>query len=237
MKIAVYSMTRERVAYSRVCLASLRDNAGAGFRHFILDNGSTDGTLGWLLEFRYDSAYSISFSPTNMGISVASNLLVKNIFSTPPEPDLIIKFDNDCLVLTANILRAFAEIYETCEEAKRWVLSPRVEGIVNQPRRVREHRLADRKIGVTALVGGLFQVVPAPIMREFMADGGYDETLPPAHGQDDFFAEWLRVHGYANGYVEDLVVEHYRGTEQQAVDYPEYFTRKWREEKEGPVAS
>ncbi len=47
--------------------------------------------------------------------------------------------------------------------------------------------------------------------------------------QDDVFCKWVRRHGGEVGYVEGLVVEHYRGTDQQAKDFPEYFSRKWSE--------
>lgn len=227
--IAAYTLTRERLQYSKDCAASLREKSGHEFHHYVVDNGSKDGTPGWLVnEYR---PHWLCLLDENKGISVASNLALRAILSAPVQPDVILKCDNDAMVITPGILAEFARIYSECKEAERWVLSPRVEGINKQPRRVRQHTLAGHEIGVTAIVGGLFHVVPAPIYREFMAAGGYDETLPKAWGQDDFFCDWLARNGYAKGYVEDLVVEHYHGTTKQCEEMPWYFERKWKEEK------
>jgi hypothetical protein len=114
--------------------------------------------------------------------------------------------------------------------AAKYALSPRVEGINRQPTRVTHAYLAGHQIGLTAIIGGLFHVLPAAMYREFYLQGGYDETLPLAKGQDDQLCEWLRMNGYRKGYIEDVVVEHYEGTDAQARRFPEYFERKFREE-------
>lgn len=231
MNIAVYSLTRERKAYVEISFASLKEKAGYPYKHWVFENGSQDGTHEWVI---LNCEPSRTFmAATNQGISIASNICVKAILAMD-NPDLVIKMDSDCQVITPNILASFARIYED-PEAQRWVLAPRVQGIVNQPRRVRTHQLAGHEIGVTAIVGGIFHVVPTKIYREFMQDGGYDEGLPLAALQDDQFCEWLRAHGYQKGYVEDLECAHIDGTAGQAAKYPEYFQRKWREEKERPV--
>lgn len=233
MKIAIYSITRDRLDYTKECFASLRANAGQPFDHFVIDNGSQDGTLRWLRNEYKPTAFW--YFGENRGISLASNFALRAIlntfYGTGRNYDLICKIDNDCLITTPAIFNTFKAIYAT-DEAQRWVLSPRVEGINRQPKRVRQHQIAGYQIGVTAIVGGLFHVVPAAIYREFMADGGYDESLPLAHGQDDQFMDWLARKSYAKGYVEEISVQHYRGTDQQAKDYPEYFERKWAEERQ-----
>lgn len=230
MKFAIFSLTRDRLAYTKTCFASLREKAGLQFDHYVIDNGSEDGTYDWLLD-EYKPYRVVGFN-ANMGISIASNSAVNRILVDTPASEiastLIIKTDNDCKVITPNILAAFASIYSETE-AERWVLSPRVEGINNQPKRVREHSIAGWRIGVTAIVGGLFQVVPASIYREFMADGGFDEKLPRGWGQDDWLCDWLARNSYAKGYVEDLGVEHYLGTTGQHLDMPSYTERKWSE--------
>lgn len=234
MNIAVYTLTRDRLAYTQQSFASLREKAGQPYRHFVYDNGSQDGTRDWLM-YCLSYYYSVRCEPDNAGISVASNECLKTIFNCCSKVDLIIKMDNDCRVVSPNILTEFARIYDEDPEAQKWVLAPRVEGIVHQPRRARTHQLAGHEIGVTAIVGGIFHVVPAPIYREFMEAGGYPEDGFLAAGQDDFLCEWLRQNRISKGYVEDLVVEHIDGTNGQAAKYPEYFERKWREEKERPV--
>ncbi len=231
VNIAIYTLTRDRLQYTKDCFAALREKAGHPYLHHVFDNGSEDGTQEWLRE-NSSQFCALMIHESNYGISVASNGCVRFLLSdSVPKCDLIIKMDNDCMVQTPNILAEFARIYTESEEAQRWVLSPRVEGINKQPRRVRQHTLAGHEIGVTPIVGGLFHVVPAPIYRKFMAAGGYDETLPKAWGQDDQFCDWLARNGYAKGYVDDLVVEHYETTTGQAKRWPAYFERKWKEEK------
>jgi GT2 family glycosyltransferase len=239
LNIAIYTLTRERLQYTKDCFAALREKAGHPYDHYVLDNGSEDGTQQWLHEYqelrRLEGHFTqVVCKPENLGISAASNKCLEAIFerhdqSIREHGRLILKVDNDCYPITMNILAEFARIYSECKEAERWVLSPRVEGINKQPRRVRRHTLAGHEIGVTPIVGGLFHVVPAPVYRHFMADGGYDESLPKGWGQDDQFCDWLARNGYAKGYVEDLVVEHYEGTDNQAKRWPDYFTRKFKE--------
>jgi GT2 family glycosyltransferase len=225
MRIAVYTLTRERLDYTKACFASLQEKASAPFDHFVIDNGSKDGTADWLAN-EYKPHFLRCYD-RNYGISYASNAAVDYLMSGGY--DLIIKFDNDCFVRSPNILAQIAELYESIGGFERtYVLSPHVEGIHRQPARGRYDIVGGRNIGFTAIVGGLFHVVPARIYREYR----YPETLPLAWGQDDHFCHWVKERGGHVGYIEGLEVEHYRGTTQQAVDYPDYFERKWREEKE-----
>lgn len=223
MRIAVYSLTRERLEYTRSCFTALRDLAGHPFDHYIVDNGSLDGTHGWI-ENEYRPYW---FWPLDMnyGISRGSNIALRAIMVH--DYDLVLKVDNDCMPRTEGILAEIARIYRDYPAAAKYALSPRVEGINRQPTRVTHAYLAGHQIGLTAIIGGLFHVLPAAMYREFYLQGGYDETLPLAKGQDDQLCEWLRMNGYRKGYIEDLCVEHHEGTDAQARRFPEYFRRKW----------
>lgn len=237
MRIAIYTLTRDRLEYTREFLRLLNLNAGCEYDHLILDNGSTDGTREWLMdEYLPHCGLSIQLivQPENIGISKASNICVREILSLD-QYDLVIKMDNDCAAKQPGTLAAAANIYETDPVAAKWVLSPSVVGINRQPRRVNYTVIGGRPVGVVPIIGGLFHAVPVAIYRAFMADGGYDETLPKAWGQDDQFCEWLRVNGYKKGYIEDLQVDHMETTDGQAKRYPDYFRRKWIEEKERPA--
>jgi len=231
MRVAIYTLTRDRAEYTQRSFAALRERAGCEYDHFIWDNGSIDNTWKWLLTyFHGNSGVRLWQSADNLGISRASNCLLREILNHG-NYDLIVKMDNDCILQTPNLLAYIARIYETDPAAQRWALSPRVIGINRQPKRVGHVVLAGHPIGPTGVIGGLFHVLPAAMYREFLEDGGYDEKLPLAYGQDQQLCEWLRAHGYNKGYIEDLVVEHCEGTDVQAKRYPDYFARKWREEK------
>jgi len=226
VRLVVYTFTRDRLDYTKRCFASLQEKAGTSFDHVVVDNGSVDGTVSWV-ESKYKPTALIQL-PHNYGIHRATNLVHDFIASKPY--DLAVKFDNDCLVLSENILGQLSEIFQAVGDARfgpRYVLSPRVEGINRQPRRLSATQLAGRRIGLTGILGGLFRVAPIDILTAFRAD----ETLPKARGVDAAFADWALKQGCLLGYVEGLKVEHIETTDGQAKRYPEYFERKHREEK------
>jgi glycosyltransferase involved in cell wall biosynthesis len=222
MKIAIYTLTRDRLEYTKYCFATLREKAGYPFDHFIVDNGSQDGTVEWLKENEKDFA-KVIYNPENRGISVGSNQALKEIQGY----DLIIKMDNDCLVQTDGILDKIVKIYQSRGIfSPQYVLSPYVNGINNQPTRGLLSGLGGYTIGQTSIIGGLFHIVPNEVYSKYT----YDETLPLAKYQDDFFCKWVKENGGVVGYIEELKVEHYEGTDNQAKRFPEYFQRKWKEE-------
>ena len=227
MRVAIYSLTRDRLAFTHHCFETLRQRAGYPFDHFVLDNGSEDGTQEWLkAEHALGRFKEILLLDENVGISHGSNLMLDAIQRHAPY-GLICKVDNDAEIVTADILAHLIKCFEDQRRfASRLALSPRVEGIRNQPQRLRVEGRGGYRIGVTGIIGGLFHAAPWEVYREYR----YPETLPLAKGQDDAFCGWLTEHGVLIGYVEDLVVNHYLGTDEQAKIFPGYFTRKWKEE-------
>lgn len=223
MKIAIYTLTRDRLEYTKHCFASLSRNAGYPYDHFILDNGSTDGTQIWLQNQKF---HHVTLLPSNIGISAGSNLMLNEIFKG--NYDLIIKMDNDCEIVTTNILVPVVKIFKTL---RKWnesmILSPHVIGINKQPSRAYFTKRSGWRIGITGIVGGLFHIVQSNIYRKY----SYPDALPKAWGQDDHFCEWARVNNIMKGYIEDIIVNHYETTNGQCARFPEYFERKWKEEK------
>lgn len=194
------------------------------FDHYIIDNGSTDGTAEWLKQ-NESQFFKVIYNSENVGISKASNQALSEIFKN--SYDLIVKMDNDCLVESDNILKEIVKIYESLGRfSGKYVLSPYVNGIINQPTRGGKDGIGGYTIGLTGIVGGLFHIVPFEIYREFR----YDEKLPLAKYQDDTFCKWFKENGGKIGYIEELKVMHKDGTEEQAKKYPEYFKRKFDEE-------
>lgn len=227
MKVAIYTLTRDRLDYTKHCFKVLKEKAWYPYDHFIIDNGSTDGTSDWLVENKKDFA-NITLLKENIGISKASNMALKQIL--PGGYDLIIKMDNDCEIVSDNIVGQVVEIFSDAKKKKfnnKFVLSPRVEGINNQPKRQGGTQLAGRTIGYTSIVGGLFHIVQSEVYSKY----SYPVDLPLGWGQDDDFCAWFKQNGGFVGYIEGLVVNHYETTSGQAAKYPEYFERKWKEEK------
>lgn len=226
--IHCFSFTRDRLELTKVCFKSLQDNAGTPFLHWILDNGSEDGTREWL-ETVYKRVYTniqpIVYPPTNVGIPKAMNMMKQIVTGTPG--DLVIKVDNDCFVTTPNLLHAISCIYGHLVDPQNWVLSPRVEGINHQPGRSQKVSVQQHPIGMTCIVGGLFRAMTYENFMSYEAD----ETLPKAFGTDGHLAQWwLSYPLHVMGYIEDLVVQHYPSTNEQSSMYPSYFARKRIEE-------
>lgn len=225
--VAVYTLTRDRLDYTRRSFDSLKAKAGYPYDHYIVDNGSVDGTADWLKEHESEFA-GIIYNSENQGISIASNQALNMILFEPNKYQLIIKMDNDCEVESEGIIHQIVEMYQSLGEfSPKYILSPYVNGINNQPTRGRFDQIAGRRIGMTGIVGGLFHIVPASVYAVYK----FPDTLPKAKGQDDHFCHWFKTNGGELGYIEGLFVCHMDGTDKQAQVYPEYFKRKWEEEK------
>lgn len=223
-RIAIYSLTRDRLEYTKECFKVLREKAGMDLNHYVIDNGSQDGTVEWLKE-NESQFKKVIYNQENVGISKASNQALNEIFKE--EYDLIIKFDNDCLVESDNILKIVSDIYDSLGKyATRYILSPYVNGINNQPTRGGKDGINGYTIGLTAIIGGIFHIVPADVYKDYR----YDESLPLAKYQDDFFCKWFKENGGRVGYIEELKIWHKDTTTGQCEKYPEYFSKKWQEE-------
>jgi GT2 family glycosyltransferase len=224
MKVAIYTLTRERLDYTKHCFRVLEQKAGYPFHHYVIDNGSLDGTPEWLKAHRAPN-FRLFCNARNLGISKASNQALELIGGSY---DLIAKFDNDCEVVTDKLLARIVNLYYRAgATATQYVLSPRVVGIDVQPHRVGMMTLSEMRIGLTSVVGGLFHVVPYQLYARYR----YPDAMAKAQGQDQHFCAWVRRMGGKTGYVEDLVVNHYETTKGQALRYPEYFRRKRQEEQ------
>lgn len=213
--------TRDRLDYTKHCFASLKKNAGAPYDHFIFDNGSSDGTPQWLREnFHYRQ---LAFSTENQGLWNALNTLIQ--LAGPENYDLIITFDNDCEVVTPDILKKISQIYRSLE-AQSFLLCPHVGGLNNQPFREDETELRGHKIGLTRIIGNIFMIAPAAIYQAYKYPS---DRLPLGVGGEADICNWWMEEGGKVGYIEDLKVNHYETTNGQEKRYPDYFKRKHEE--------
>ena len=221
-RIAVFSLTYNRLAYTKKSFASLHKTAGYPFIHFVVDNGSTDGTVEWLKK----NCEHVIFNKENYGISKASNQAVDAI--KKEGFDIIVKFDNDCICLTEGWLAKMVEIWKSNH---KMALSCYVQGLVDNPGgapRVGYGTIKGELIGVTQHLGGICHFVDIHAYDEWKWD---DNSF--LHGiQDMEFSQWLRFHEYSQGYLENFIVSHgVGGTEQQKKDYPLYFEARVKEKQ------
>lgn len=220
MRVAVLSLTRDRIDYTRHCFETLRQNAGCEFDHFVLDQGSTDGTTEWLdEEFGAERLRSVQFEPTNIGVNRGMNALLDTV-RLCGDYDVITKIDNDCEVLTPSTLR------DVCALAVRWdaILSPRILGLRSPPPTIGRLEDETAAVDLTQLIGGIFMAVPAHV---FTVEKYRHDESGPVWGHDDTrLCSWFRSTGGVTGYVVGYEANHYETTDGQHARYPEYFERR-----------
>jgi len=220
MKIAVLTLTRDRVDYTRHCVASLRKNAGCVFDHFVLDQGSTDGTTEWLDdEFCQDRLRAVQFEPENIGIARGMNALLDRLNACGVY-DVIVKVDNDCEVVTPGTLHDVALLAWQRDA----VLSPWIRGLRNPPSVSLHVSDETATVAQTNVIGGIFLAAPASFY-----DGWRCPTSVPVYDGDDDLMARARSRGMVIGYVEGYEANHYETTDGQHARYPDYFERKYAE--------
>jgi GT2 family glycosyltransferase len=212
--VAVLSLTRDRIEYTKECFASLHEFAGCDFDHFVLDQGSDDGSQSWLDgEFSSDRIHTLILEPENIGRCRAMQRLVD---LCAEDYDVIVTFDNDCQLTQENTIRDLARLVEEggC------ILSPRVLGLNNPPQPMRELVIGDETILDIPQIGGICMAIPAWVFDEFR----YDQSQ--LMYDDVHICGWFRQQGGTCGYVKRLECWHYETTDGQHERYPEYFERR-----------
>jgi len=220
VRVAVLTLTRDRLEYTQHCFAALREHAGCDYDHFVLDQGSTDDTQRWLMNGVYQG---LSLQRENLGISRGMNVLLDLIRVNQEPYDVVVKFDNDCELTMPNTLRDVAALAVEGD----CLLSPRILGLNNPPRMTRVFLIAEERIIDIPQIGGIFLAAPAWLYEVYRyPDQG------PAWGLDDAdICRWMRGRGGLCGYVERLSANHYETTSGQHERYPEYFERTLAEGK------
>lgn len=222
-RIAVFTVTKDRMAYTRRTFEGLHAGAGTAFDHFVVDNGSTDGTAAYLRS--HPRLAAVRFNEQNCGISVAWNQALEMIGNGY---DYVVKVDNDCESVTEGWLGTVIRLCEIMQ--RRAVLSPFVDGL-------RENRggaprygsltVDGHEIGLTEHLGGISLAAPAEAYEGFRLP----EYLTLRGGQDHVFSTDVRRRGFTLGYVEDVSVCHMDTTEGQHARYPDYFRLADRERR------
>lgn len=218
VRVAVITMTRDRVDYTRYCFASLSAHAGCEYDHFVLDQGSTDGTLEYLSEWvRNGQGRSVIFSKTNLGICKAANALV--LQAAPSRYDVIVRYDNDCELTQPDTLKTCADL------AHRYgaIVAPSINGLNHPPQTIRTVSLGGHLLDEKPILGGIFMCIPAFAFDE--CGYRFDERSPLATG-DEAIVPWWRGRGGVAGWLQDVSVNHYETSEGQKSTYPEYEERK-----------
>lgn len=217
MRVAVLSATRDRLAYTKHCFQTLRENAGCAYDHYVYDNASADGTAAWI-EDEYLPHYAY-LGVDNVGVSRAMNTLLD--VACQHRYDVYVKFDNDCELLVPGTL---SYACETVTARPDWILSPRILGLNAPPQVNWVTDVAGARVGEVGQIGGIFMAVPGVVFNE---RGYRHDPGNPTWGMDDVaLSGWFRADGGHLGYLLDYEANHYETTDGQIARYPDYWERK-----------
>lgn len=222
-KVAIFTLTYNRLTYTKASFESLYKTAGYEFDHYVIDNGSTDGTVEFLKEYEKRPNVTVIYNEDNKGIPIASNIVLKAIRDSGTKYDIIGKFDNDAYCQTHGWLQAMVGIYRSNQ---RIAMSCYISGLRDSAGGVPRYtygKLKDELVGMTKHLGGICCFSDADVRLSFHLDEA--ETL---HTSDDvMFSRYLGTLGYQMCYLENYYINHGpAGTQAQERDYPEYFERR-----------
>lgn len=217
-RVAIFTLSYDRKDYTTRMWESLNRSTKYPFDWFVLDQGSTDGSVEYL-ESLQDSRVHLIKEKTNLGITRASNKLLEEIL--PKNYDIIIKIDNDCEFLTKDWLESLIDLWKRNHVL---YISPYVEGLVDNPggaQRVGVAYIGPYMVEVTLHIGGIFAFISAKAYANFRWT---DQFL---HGDQDTEASIaFRELGYMPCYLPLHRVSHMDTTSGQKQKYPEYFERR-----------
>lgn len=222
-KVAVFTLTMNRLEYTKMMFATIRETTNVPFDHFVVDNGSTDGTVEFLKELKEQGFIKDYIAnEENHGIPVASNEALDMI--KPEEYDYIIKVDNDAKFKTKGWLEDALKVYD---RTQMMCLSPYIEGLVGSPGGTRREiygMIDDQYLGMVCHLGGIFTMAPSRIYWDWRWPvSGFMQG-----GNDVIFSNFVQDLGYQMAYMENHRVEHFEGTLGQEKKFPEYFQDKNR---------
>jgi GT2 family glycosyltransferase len=216
MRVAVLSLTRDRLPYTQHCFATLQKHAGCAYDHYVLDQASEDGTVDWLNE---QDDLDVVFASENIGINQGLNHLLD--YSVDLDAyDVVVKFDNDCELLTPDTLTDVCDVALDAD----MIVSPRIHGLRNPVPTIG----AKWGVELTPIIGGIFMAVPAYVYQQ----GYRHNPRVGLWGSDDSdLCGWWRQQGKDCGYVYGYEANHYLTTDGQHADIPHYFERTIAEGK------
>lgn len=227
LKVAIFTLTYDRLDYTKKTFETMAALAGYDYDHYVVDNGSTDGTVEWLKE---QDIHAVIFNEKNVGISKASNQALEAIGK---DYDIIIKVDNDCAFLTENWLKRIVDIFRCTGKG---VMSPYVGGLMENPGGVPRKRIdnpeqtpfghiGDEFIGFVPHLGGICIAAPAAAYEGFRwKDNDFYHGI-----QDLEFSQNCLRKGLLLFYLENVKVEHQDSTSGQEERFPDYFERRKKE--------
>tara|TARA_R110000868_G_C10972640_1_gene770682 strand:- start:17851 stop:19287 length:1437 start_codon:yes stop_codon:yes gene_type:complete len=226
-KVAIFTITYDRLEYTKKMWESMNDSTKYDFRWFVWDNSKEEDTRKWFQEDFVGKASNLEWMGThkeNKGLTYASNACIDEI--KKGKYDIIGKVDNDCLFLTKGWLEAFVDMWK---RNRMLYMAPYPEGLIDHPGgswRQGYATLGGEYIEIVDHLSGLCAFIDAKAYDNFRWT---DKFL---HGQQDGEASQAFTNmGYMPLIMPRHRVQHMNTTEGQKKDYPEYFERRKHEKQ------
>lgn len=215
---SVIVLTWNGLPATKACLASLRQNCGEEVEVIVVDQASTDGTVGWLSASSLEwPALRVEFLPRNLGFAGGCNRGARLARGNR------IWFVNNDIVVGNGWLEAMRAALDSDPEIV--AVGPMTdytgelqwdwEGYVDRvyPKKFQEHvdrRLADwrGKLWRFPRVAGLLLGIRREIFEEI---GGFSEAYPVGMFEDDDLCLRLRRRGLRLAVVPSVFVHHIGG--------------------------
>jgi len=210
LSVAIYTLTWNRLGYTRKMFDGLK-KAGYPFDHFVVDNGSKDGSLGWL---RKRKLRGLILNRENRGIIGAT----RQIRDTVCEYDMVVNVDNDCEMLTGDWLARMVKVYEELEG--KCLLNPYIHGVIRNVETSGDpFVVATEAVEPVVYLGGILLVMPPAVMMGFDMD-------PQKHTMHSLDDSHMSAVGKSLGMkllrLPGVEVNHMDGSHGQYETYPEY---------------
>lgn len=208
MKIAVITITCNRLELTKKYLSELKDKNNTKFEHIIIDNGSTDGTIEYLQK---QNNYHILKLNQNIGVAKAFMLGIKYA-KEHLKPDYIIKFDNDCELTKFGILDEIIQWFG--DGCKSFVVAPLDLDIIEKyrPRKISTFNERGLNCELVSHVGGIFVCACADAFYKML------EVPISLVAEDMLRGRFWWSNGYNVIYLTDLHIRH-KGLFKSVVNY------------------
>lgn len=211
MKIAILTLCKDRVEYTKLFMGSLEKNTHIPFDHYILNQGSTDKTLDYLSHLRNKTVFSLEH---NIGINRGYNFLLDKLTCNY---DVITLLDNDALIMTNSWLEKCVSVLRP-----KLLLSPYIEGLVDNRGGINRIGFDSKSnIGITPAIGGICMIGMGKTWQEDIRELEFPTTYHSNMDMSVCFRLYLK--GYKFGYKEDVFIQHMDTTSGQKIKYKDYF--------------
>lgn len=207
-RVAVFSLCWNRLHYTKHCFNSLWEKAGMDFDHFVIDNGSTDGTKEWLLENEHRFK-GIIRNEENLGIGNAIMQMV--MLAKQQGYDWFMTGSNDIEILTDDFIKKMYEFWKMTKG--QYIFSPEIGGITHIIKVLEKTCIEGYNVEVVDATGGVYIACPTSLLEDYLAS----TSIWRANDLCRFAAK----KGIKNLYLSDLKVTHYEMTAGQMRRYPD----------------